>query len=94
MLEELALVSTATGLSFTADAMISVPDPPGSGEFSGNAVLSAWYDYDETTRVFTPKNTVFVIRTADGFVKIEIASFADGIYDIDWVYSGVGVSEF
>jgi hypothetical protein len=94
MLEELALVSTATGLSFTTDAMISIPDPPGSGEFSGNAVLSAWYDYDETTRVFTPKNTVFVIRTADGFVKIEIARFTDGVYDIDWVYSGVGVSEF
>jgi hypothetical protein len=94
MLEELALVSTADGLAFAADETIPLPGPPGSGEFSGNAILSAWYDYDPATHAVTPRDTVFVVRTGDGFAKLEIASFADGVYRIDWVYSGPGTSEF
>lgn len=69
---------------FVVDAQLPVPGPPGSGTFSGNEVLSAWYDYDTATHAVTPKNQAYLIRTAAGSLgKFRITSWANGLYTVD-----------
>jgi hypothetical protein len=91
----LADVMSAPGSGYTVDSMLPNPGPPGSGEFSGNSVLNGWYDYDPVTHATTPKNKVFLVRTADGgFVKAKITGYTGGVYTIDWAYSGAGETSF
>jgi hypothetical protein len=80
---------------FAVDAELPIPGPPGSGTYSGNPVLGAWYDYDSVTHVVSPRATVFVSRLADGgLAKIRIASWTDGRYVIEWSYAGAGRGVF
>ena len=48
------IIQFAIVASYAADAMLPVPGPPGSGEYSGSPTLAAWYDYDATTHAVTP----------------------------------------
>jgi hypothetical protein len=69
---------------FEVDAMLPIPGPPGSGEFSGNPVLNAWYDYDPTTHTVSPKAEAYVVRTASGrYAKLRIAAYAGGVFTLD-----------
>ena len=91
----LADIVTAAGTTYTVDAMLPVPGPPGSGEYSGNAVLGAWYDYDPSTHVVSPKAKAFLVRTADGgHAKLQITSYADGTLGFDFAYAGAGRDDF
>jgi hypothetical protein len=86
------MMSTGT---YAADSMLPVPGPPGSGEYSGNPVLAGWFDYNPQTHVVSPKDKVFLVRTADGgFVKLEVTAYSSGTFTIDWAYAGAGRSEF
>ncbi len=88
-------IVSAAGAVHTIDAMLPVPGPPGSGEYSGNAVLGGWYDYNPTTHVVTPKVKAFLVRTADGGdAKLQITSYADGTSGLDWEYAGAGRHDF
>ena len=81
--------------SFSADALIPVAGPPGSGSVSGNPILANWYDYDQTTHVVTPKNAAFLVRTADGGdTKLKITTYANGQYSLSWAYAGPGRNDF
>lgn len=92
----LAEVTAAPDGTYTQDTLLPVAGPPGSsGESSGNAVLGAWYDYDMTTHVVTPKPQVFVVRTVDGgFAKLRILSYESGKYTLEYAWTGPGRSSF
>ncbi|MBN8611912.1 MAG: HmuY family protein [Deltaproteobacteria bacterium] len=68
----------------------SITDPmPGSTPYDGNTALATWYDYDRTTHVVSPRDTTFAIRLADGSLgKLEIRSYAAGVYVLGWSYAG------
>ena len=75
--------TAATTIGYVADAMIPIPGPPGSGEFSGNPVLNGWYDYDPSTHVVTSKQLVYLIRTATGdHAKLQILDYASGVLTV------------
>jgi len=77
-------VTTSPTVGFDVDAMIPLPGPPGSGQFSGNAVLNGWYDYDSTTHQVSPKDTVFLVRTADGdYAKLRVLQYEDGVFTLE-----------
>lgn len=78
-----------------ADAMVPQPGPPGSGEFSGSPTLSAWYDYDFMTHTVAPKDTDWVVCTADGGVaRLRVTAYGDDTLDFEWRYAGPGRSAF
>ena len=65
------------------------------GEISANPALSDWYDYDVVTHTLSPKDTVFVVRTAHGdYVKLKIGAYEDGVFDVSWVHAGAGRDAF
>ena len=66
-------------VGFEMDTTLPMPGPPGSGDFSGNPILNDWYDYDMETHTASPKDMVFLIRTATGkYGKLKILDYADG----------------
>ncbi len=87
---DLSAVMTAPTSGYIIDELLPLPGPPGSGEESGNASLATWYDYNPSTHVVSPHATSYVIRNADGgHSKIQITSYADGVFGLDWA-SAVG----
>ncbi len=90
-----AEVSTAPTEGYVADEALPLPGPPGSGTYSGNAVLNGWYDYDPMTHVLSVRDVAFVVRTARGdFVKLAVEAFDDGLYTLRVAYAGPGRSAF
>ncbi|MEE2904531.1 MAG: HmuY family protein [Myxococcota bacterium] len=80
---------------FVEDAELPIPGPPGSGTYSGNAVLAEWYNYNHMTHQVSPNETAFIVRTAHGdFVKMKVTNWDDGKLTVDWVYAGPGHSNF
>jgi hypothetical protein len=80
---------------FTADEMMPLPGPPGSGDVSGNTVLGAWYDYDSVTHTVSAGGRVYVVATADGgYVKLVATEYADDQLTIEWMYAGAGATSF
>lgn len=81
--------------SCVLDAMVPEPGPPGAGEFSGSPTLGAWYDYNPMTHAVTPKDTDWVVCTADGgFARVRITDYADGALTFEWRYAGLGGVSF
>lgn len=79
-----ATLDVPTTEGFEVDAMLPLPGPPGSGEFSGNPSLNGWYDYDGATHAVSPKPVAFLVRTAAGdYAKLRISAWSDGVYTID-----------
>ncbi|ADO75066.1 HmuY family protein [Stigmatella aurantiaca] len=92
---EFSAVTRAAEGPYTADTMLPVAGPPGSGEASGNAVLNDWYDYDTTTHVVTPKARVFLVKTVEGaFAKVRILTYSGGTFTLEYTYSGPGRTSF
>jgi hypothetical protein len=73
-------VTSAPADGYVADAMIPIPGPPGSGEYSGNPVLADWFNYDATTHAVSSKQLTYLVRTATGsYAKLQVASYASGV---------------
>ena len=86
---------TAVPDTFAVDERIPLPGPPGSGEISANPALSDWYDYDVVTHTLSPKDTVYVVRTAHGdYVKVKIGAYEDGVFDVTLAHAGAGRDAF
>lgn len=78
-----ASITSSSTLGYDIDAELPVPGPPGSGTYSGNPTLGAWYDYNPATHSVSPKPVVFLIRTAAGaYAKLQIAGWAEGKYTL------------
>jgi len=77
-------IKTSPTVGFSMDSMLPAAGPPGSGEFSGNAVLSNWYDYDGETHIVTSKGTNYLVRAADGqgYAKLKILTYESGILTV------------
>lgn len=89
------MVINAPAEGYVLDELLLNPGPPGSGEESRNPSLDGWYNYDSTTHMVSPRETVYVVRHADGeYSKIEIENYSDGMYTVKWVYAGMGSSDF
>lgn len=85
---------TTAAESYTADVNVP-PSRPGATTYDGNTVLGAWFDYDPVTRVVSPSDAAFLVRTADGgHVKLRIVGWVAGVYTIDWAYAGAGQTTF
>lgn len=86
-----------------ADSLKEVTEPPATGfvtdlvdDDDENAepeyAFDAWFDYDSTSHVLTPKPLVFVVRTTEEqYVAIEILSYYDeagssGLFSLEWKY--------
>ena len=68
---------------FVRDAMLPVPGP-GGAEAPANPVLTGWYDYDPATRTASPRDVIFLFRTADGsYRKLRILDYQDGVYRME-----------
>lgn len=88
-------VTAAPAEGYAMDEALPLPGPPGSGTYSGNPVLAAWYDYDPHTHAIAARDVTFVIRTADGsFAKLAIEAFDDGVYTFAIAYAGPNGSTF
>ncbi|SMF57221.1 HmuY family protein [Pseudobacteriovorax antillogorgiicola] len=79
---------SVTGL--IADEMLPVPGPPGSGEFSGNAILNDWYDYDVQTHTVSPKDLAFLLSDSKSCFMFQILSYQDGVYELKTTELPVG----
>lgn len=78
--------------TFEVDGMIDDPESPGT-QYSGNPILADWYEGTQTST--TPKDTAFVIKTADGgYAKLKISGWNNGTFDVDWAYAGPGNEAF
>ena len=76
---------------YQADAMLPIPGPPGSGEYSGNPALAEWFDYDAATHAVSSKGFVYCLQTADGkYAKLTILNYAGGQMTIRWAYQPDG----
>lgn len=76
---------------YTEDTMVPLPGPPGSGTFDGNAVLSAWYDYDPLTHLVSPRPTSFAVRLRDGSLgRLVVSGWASGVWTLRFTYAGPG----
>jgi hypothetical protein len=76
---------------YQADALLPIPGPPGSGEYSGNPVLTEWFDYDAATHAVSSKGFVYCLQTADGtYAKLSILNYAGGQMTIRWGYQPDG----
>jgi hypothetical protein len=65
-----------------AEAMFLTDQPDANGDGVEEYVMStgdtAWYDYNFTTHVLTPKDLVYVVRGADGsYYKLEMLDYYD-----------------
>jgi len=79
---------------FVEDSMLSA-GAPGSPEYSGNAALGAWFDYDPATHAITPRPVVFIVRTADGQLgALRVRSWADGTVGLEVAFAGPNQSSF
>lgn len=79
-----AITSVST-VGFTADTMVPLPGPPGSGEAPGNTALGTWFDYDGSTHTVSPRaGAVFAIRGQAGdYAKLRVHNWADGVYRLE-----------
>lgn len=64
-----------------------------------NQAIKKWYTYSYWTHVLKPKDSVYIIRTADGkYAKMNILNFycgkLPGCYTIRYVYQGNGSRKF
>ncbi|MBI4509478.1 MAG: HmuY family protein [Deltaproteobacteria bacterium] len=76
---------------YQVDAMLPIPGPPGSGEYSGNPALSEWFNYDPATHAVSSQGLVYCLRTADGkHAKLSIVNYASGQMTIRWRYQPDG----
>jgi hypothetical protein len=81
---DFASVQHASTVGYALDAQQPVAGPPGGGTTApANPTLNDWYDYDVNTHVLTPKNRVFLVRTAKGdYARLRINSYASGKYSV------------
>ncbi len=69
-------------VGFVVDGMVSVPGP-GMQTEAANDVLSSWFDYNPMTRQVSPRDTVFVVRDAEGQKhKVRVDGWNDGTFDL------------
>ena len=86
---DIARVTEAPVEGYAVDTWISMTDPPGSAAFSGNPVLNSWFDYDDVSQTFVPRDVVYAVRTANGdYSKLEILDFQDGVLTVSFAYAG------
>lgn len=86
-------VSTLPTEGYAGDTMVPLPGPPGSGTFDGNAVLSAWYDYDPATHAVSPRATSFAVRLRDGSLGLlSVEGWSAGVWTLRFTYAGPGRS--
>lgn len=91
---DFAAVTSAPTTGYVADARLTDPSP-GGASYDGSAALSAWFDYDPATHVVSPRDTTFAVRLADGSLgKLEVRSYAAGVYVLGWSYAGPSRSAF
>lgn len=77
-------IVSASTVGFVEDAMVPVAGPPGSGEAPGNAALAGWFDYDGTTHVVSPRDTVYLVRGASGdYAKLRVLAWDSGVFRIE-----------
>ncbi len=80
---DFAAIDSAPTVGFVTDTQLPIPGPTPGATFPGNAVLSDWYDYDSTTHQVSPKNVVFLVRTAGGgYAKLRILAYASGKFTV------------
>lgn len=71
-------VTACPSEGYIADALMPIPGPPGSGEYSGNPALAEWFDYDPATHAVSSKGRVYCARAGDGYGKFVITSYGSG----------------
>lgn len=64
------------------DEIIPFPGPPGSGEFSGNPVLTDWYIYDIFTHTLASKGLVYIVTNTYFCFKYQILEYRSGVYQV------------
>ena len=78
---------------FAVDEMITVSDE--GDTYSGNPILTDWYNESDGGEAIVPKEMSFIVRTADGsLVKMHVTEYADGTMTVDWAYAGPGHDAF
>ena len=81
---ELASVTETDTVGFAVDAL-EPSSSPGGEPSSINPVLGDWFDYDISTHVVTPKDVVWIVRTARGeYGRLRIWSWAGGVFQLSF----------
>jgi hypothetical protein len=76
---------------YQSDAMLPIPGPPGSGEYSGSPALADLFDYDPATHAVSSKGLVYCVRTGDGkYAKFAVVNYASGQLTLRWSYQPNG----
>lgn len=77
-------IASASTVGFVEDALVPIAGPPGSGEAPGNAALGTWFDYDPTTHVVSPRDTIYVLRSASGdYAKLRVVAWESGVFRLE-----------
>ncbi|MCG3173553.1 MAG: hypothetical protein GMKNLPBB_01750 [Myxococcota bacterium] len=84
-----------SALAFEVDKKLPAQGPPGTPDYPGNPVLAGWFNYDPATHRVSPKDHVYALRLADGtFAKFRITGWKSGVFQIDFIAAGPGVTRF
>ena len=82
---------TNLSVALSADAMLPVAGPPGSGDESRSAPLDAWYAYNPVDHSISATPNVFVVALADGSrARVTAKAYAAGKLTLLYTYAGPG----
>ncbi|MBO9541418.1 hypothetical protein J7643_12590 [bacterium] len=69
-------LTQANSFGYGADTVLPASGAPGSVPSTGNAVLSAWWNYNSANHTVSPKDRVYFVRTATGgYAKLKIEAY-------------------
>lgn len=71
---------------YMIDTILTYQDMSGTHEYSGNPAMKDWYNMSGMPPTFTAKDTVYVVRTADGkYAKVKILDYYDAQHNSGFV---------
>lgn len=89
-------LSEASASGYTVDTVLTYDDMGGTHEYNGNPAMKDWYNMAGMPPTFTAKDTVFVVKTADGkYAKVKILDYynqqqTSGFITFKYVYQPNG----
>ncbi|MCK4396200.1 HmuY family protein [candidate division WOR-3 bacterium] len=89
-------LSEAPASGYEVDTILTYDDMSGTHEYNGNPAMKDWYNIAGMPPTFTAKDTVFVVKTADGkYAKVKILDYYDaqhssGFITFKYVYQPDG----
>ena len=97
---DFASLIEAPASDYSVDTVLTYEDMGGPHEYNGNPAMEDWYNMAGMPPTLTAKDTVFVVKTADGkYAKVKILDYynaqqTSGFITFKYVYQPDGSRDF